>query len=75
MRVYCQNTKIEFKPSISDVIGNLDIYDREETLGVYLDRFDPNNRADVCNLLKEIFFMVQMPVSYQSHTKNPLWNR
>ncbi|MFQ2131438.1 hypothetical protein ACK34S_02815 [Aeromonas hydrophila] len=54
--MYCQNTKIEFKPSISDVIGNLDIYDREETLGVYLDRFDPNNRADVCNLLKEMFF-------------------
>ncbi len=56
MRVYCQNTKIEFKPSISDFIGNLDIYDREETLGVYLDRFDPNNRDDVCNLLKEMFF-------------------
>lgn len=56
MRVHCQNTKIDFKPSISDFIGNLDIYDREETLGVYLDRFDPNNRGDVCNLLKETFF-------------------
>lgn len=74
MRVHCQNTKIDFKPSISDFIGNLDIYDREETLGVYLDRFDPNNRGDVCNLLKEMFFMVLALVGYQFHIKSFLWS-
>lgn len=56
MKLYYPDTNFEFDPSLSYFIGDLDIYDREETLGVYLDRFDPNNRGDVCNLLKEMFF-------------------
>lgn len=45
MKLYYPDTNFEFDPSLSYFIGDLDIYDREETLGVYLDRFDPNNRG------------------------------
>ena len=72
--MYCQNTKIEFKPSVSDFIGNLDIYGREETLGVYFNKFAPNNRGDVCNLLKKCFSMILVPVGYQFHIKSFLWS-
>lgn len=56
MKLYYPGTELEFSPSISYFIGDLDIYDREETLGKYLEEFDPNNRSDVYRVMKEMFF-------------------
>ncbi|MFJ2714391.1 hypothetical protein ACIOZM_26545 [Pseudomonas sp. NPDC087346] len=35
-----------FSPSPAFFLGGIDIYDREETLGVELEKLDPNNACD-----------------------------
>lgn len=39
-------TGLPYIPTPSYFLGCFDIYDREETLGVELDRFDPNDVSD-----------------------------
>lgn len=42
----------EFQPDLMWFIGVFDVYDREETLGVELEIFDPNNNDDRAWLIK-----------------------
>jgi len=37
-------------------LGDFDVYDREETLGVRLDKFNPNNKSHLRLALDEYFF-------------------
>nr|WP_055128491.1 hypothetical protein [Pseudomonas mediterranea] len=37
---------LSYVPALSYFLGCFDVYDREETLGVELEKFDPNNPAD-----------------------------
>ncbi|WP_033045940.1 hypothetical protein [Pseudomonas fluorescens] len=39
-------TELPYVPTPSYFLGCFDIYDREETLGEELEKFDPNNAAD-----------------------------
>ncbi|QBZ91194.1 hypothetical protein EPZ47_21625 [Pseudomonas viciae] len=39
-------TELPYIPTPSYFLGCFDIYDREETLGEELEKFDPNNAAD-----------------------------
>lgn len=50
------NTNIPFNPSPMYFLGEFDVYDREESLGEYLNQFDPNDRAEVNQLLRKLFF-------------------
>src|SRR5690554_818278 len=50
------NSNCVFKPSLTFFLGELDIYDKEESLGEYLNGFDPNDRNQVRLLLDELFF-------------------
>lgn len=56
MKLFYPGTDIPFIPSPSYFLGELDIYDREETLGEYLNQFDPNDRSSIQRILKELFF-------------------
>lgn len=40
------STGLPYIPTLSYFLGCFDIYDREETLGEELDKFDPNNAVD-----------------------------
>lgn len=50
------NTDIPFEPSPAFFLGEFDIYDREETLGEYLNEFDPNDRQQLRQILNEKYF-------------------
>lgn len=50
------NTNIPFNPSPMYFLGEFDVYDREESLGEYLNQFDPNDRTEVNQLLRKLFF-------------------
>ena len=50
------NTNVPFNPSPMYFLGEFDVYDREESLEDYLNQFDPNDRAEVNGLLRELFF-------------------
>ncbi|WP_394133504.1 hypothetical protein [Marinobacter nauticus] len=50
------NSNCEFKPSLAFFLGEFDIYDREESLGGYLNGFDPNDRKQVRLLSEQLFF-------------------
>jgi len=50
------HTGILFNPSLAYFLGEFDIYDREESLGEYLNRFDPNDRKQVRLLSEQLFF-------------------
>src|SRR5690606_36752113 len=50
------NSNRAFKPSQAFFLGEFDIYDREESLGVYLIKVDPNDRNQVLLLSEQLFF-------------------
>lgn len=56
MKLTWPNTNITFDPSPMYFLGEFDVYDREESLGEYLNQFDPNDRAEVNQLLRKLFF-------------------
>lgn len=56
MKLTYPNTNIPFNPSPMYFLGEFDVYDREESLGEYLNQFDPNDRAQVNQLLQKLFF-------------------
>lgn len=43
---------IEYKPTVRGIIGAFDIYDREHTLGIELEKYDMNNASDRKELAK-----------------------
>jgi hypothetical protein len=44
----------QFEPDLMWFIGGFNVYDREETRGVELEIYDPNNKSDRAELIKKI---------------------
>jgi hypothetical protein len=49
-------SNVDFDVTPSYFIGDFDIYDREDSLGEYLNKFDPNDKKQLQALLIERFF-------------------
>jgi len=47
---------IDFIITPAYFLGDFDVYDREESLGEYLSKFNPNNFEDLSLILEEKFF-------------------
>ncbi|WP_223505400.1 hypothetical protein [Pseudomonas sp. GL-RE-29] len=43
----------QFEPDLMWFIGGFNVYDREETRGVELEIYDPNNKSDRAELIKK----------------------
>jgi len=56
MRLKYPNSDTPFVVTPAYFIGDFDIYDREETLGVRLEGFNPNDEDQLRQLLDEFFF-------------------
>lgn len=56
MNLKFPDTNIDFIVTPAYFLGDFDIYDREESLGEYLNQFNPNDRNQLAFLLKEKFF-------------------
>jgi hypothetical protein len=50
------NSSADFIASPAYFIGGFDIYDREETLGTVLNRYDPNDDSQLIELMNAYFF-------------------
>ncbi len=50
------NSNVPFVVGPAYFLGEFDVYDREETLGVRLNRFNPNDESQLRQLLEEFFF-------------------
>lgn len=53
MPLHFPNSLVLFQPNPRLLLGPLDIYDREESLGVELARFDPGNETEAKALLQK----------------------
>lgn len=49
--LYHPNTSFPFVVTPQAFLGGFDVYDREETLGVELGTYDPNNNEDRCYVI------------------------
>lgn len=56
MQIFYPHSEIVYRPSPAFFLGPFNIYDREESLGVVLDGFDPNDPCDLCELFDRFFF-------------------
>ncbi|MDI2594691.1 hypothetical protein POF45_25145 [Pseudomonas sp. 681] len=56
---------IEYKPSVRELIGVFDVYDREETLGEELDAYDINQSADRKGLAEKYIVGTNDYLSYR----------
>ena len=50
------DSDVDFIVTPAAFVGVFDIYDREETLGCYLDQFNPNDQKELDDLLEDRFF-------------------
>lgn len=50
------NSNVAFVVGPGYFLGDFDVYDREETLGAKLDKFNPNDKSQLHLLLDEYFF-------------------
>ncbi|AUI85580.1 hypothetical protein BS333_03910 [Vibrio azureus] len=67
MNLKYPETDIDFNPDPSFFIGAFDIYDQEETLGEYLNQFDPNDTEQLCFILEKEFFSVSLDLTVEHH--------
>jgi hypothetical protein len=58
MKLKYPYSNIDFVASPAYFIGCFDIYDREETLGEYLNQFNPNDKNQLEQILNEFIFNV-----------------
>jgi hypothetical protein len=56
---------VEYRPTVRGIIGVFDIYDREETLGVELEKFDMDNASDRKALAKKYIAIGNDYLSYR----------
>lgn len=56
MKLKHLDSDVDFIVTPAAFLGVFDIYDREETLGCYLDQFNPNDPKQLEKLLEERFF-------------------
>lgn len=56
MNLKFPNSDIDFTITPAYFLGDFNIYDREESLGEYLNKFNPNNSEELCLVLEEKFF-------------------
>lgn len=56
MKLKFPDSNVDFIVGPSYFLGDFDVYDREETLGAQLARFDPNDLNQLRDLLRERFF-------------------
>lgn len=64
-------TNIDFLVSPSYFVADFDVYDREEDLGVVLNKYDPNNKEDL-NLLFADKLLTGGAEAYTAAHKNEL---
>ncbi|QHC94794.1 hypothetical protein [Pseudomonas sp. R84] len=57
---------LPFVPQLSYWLGGIEVYDREETLGVLLSAYDPNNLSDREIVIKE-FILINFPSFTYKH--------
>jgi hypothetical protein len=50
------NSNVDFVVTPAYFLGDFDVYDREETLGARLEKFDPNNDEQLQVVLEQYFF-------------------
>jgi len=50
------DSDVDFNVTPAYFLGDFDIYDREESLGEYLNKYDPNDPEQLHKVLLEIFF-------------------
>jgi len=50
------DSNVDFVITPAIVLGDFDIYDREETLGAELDKYNPNDAGDLKSLFDRYFF-------------------
>jgi hypothetical protein len=50
------NSNVDFVVGPGFFLGDFDVYDREESLGQRLERFNPNDSAQLRSLMDEFFF-------------------
>ena len=58
MPLLAPNSSATFDPAPRDLLEEFNVYDREETLGEELGRYDPNAPEDLERLLGKYFFPV-----------------
>lgn len=75
MSLIYPNSNCTFKPSLAFFLGEFDIYDREESLGEYLNRFNPNDRKQIRFLLEQLFFDGSQVKSLTAEHKKVLFER
>jgi len=56
MKLKYPESEVDFDVSPAYFIGGFDVYDREETLEVHLNTFDPNNEDEFKKIFEECFF-------------------
>lgn len=55
MNLKCPNSSADFDASPTYFLGDFDIYDREETLGRELNRYDPNDSVQLTEVRRYFF--------------------
>ena len=67
-------SEVDFNVNASFCLGGFNVYDREESLGEYLDQFDPNDYEQLSILLDERLFESRMKNGYLPEHKKVIMN-
>jgi hypothetical protein len=72
MKLKYPNSDVDFDVTPAYFLGDFDIYDREEELGVKLNAFDPNEEGALLLLMDKFFFRGGRVASLQPEHKAEL---